>query len=94
MMQSLYGRKEPNTVQLVQHCISSNPVDFIETVFGHYNFERDTQGNYHIKDDYDFNPEKGGYDVILAPLFGSVKDGKKNMHWDINLGNLSTDMEE
>ena len=89
MQYSLYGRTKPDKSLLFRRWISSDPVDVIETTFGHYDFHQDENGDYHVTDVYDFNPSKGGIDVYLAPLLGDIKDGRKNIHWDINIGKLN-----
>lgn len=88
MQRELYGKEKPSDWQLFKHWVSPNTVDMVETTFGHYNFHTDESGNTIIEDTYDFTPEKGGWDKILAPLLGDVKDGNKNLRWKINLGKI------
>lgn len=88
MQKGLYNKDNPTYMQLSSRLLAPNPADMIETTFGHYNFKEDSNGDTIVEDVYDFDPSKGGFNALLAPFFGSVKDGDKNISWHINLGKI------
>lgn len=89
MQEGLYGVQKPETtMDMVTRLFMPQPQPMLETLLGHYNFYIDKDGNTIITDQYDFDPAKGGFNAFFAPFLGSVKDGNKNMKFNINLGKL------
>ena len=89
MQEGLYGVKPPQgTWDMVRRLVKSQTQPTLETLLGHYNFYTDENGDTIITDQYDFDPAKGGFNALLAPFLGSVKDENKNMKFKINLGKL------